>query len=114
MTPTRLPPTGLALRLLLAVGCVLPFTGVAAAVVYFPALAAPGNAGPAPVNEEDERGGEEEVQLRAAHDRRDPPAGPGAGARLPVPKLVFRSPSGPSRPTAADPFNNGLGTHFRC
>lgn len=114
MTFPRTPLTGLALRLLLAAACVMPFTSVASAVVYFPALAAPGNAGPAPVSEEDEREEEEVAEGRAAHDRRAPLDRPRVGTTLPVVRGKLRPFSGPARPTAADPFNNGLGTHFRC
>jgi hypothetical protein len=104
---------GLALRLLLAAACVLPFTGVSAAAAFL--APTPGSTAPVvPVGEEDEREKDEAAKGAAAQERQARATRPGYRPLRPVPRPVSGPTSGPSRPTAADPFRNGLGTPFRC
>jgi hypothetical protein len=110
MTHRRLPTLGFALRLLLTVACVLPFTGVTSASAFVVV----GHAPAGPVTEEDERQEEAVAKERAAHERQQKPGRPGTVILLPVHRSSVLRTSGPSRPTAPDPFNNGLGTPFRC
>lgn len=114
MVCRRLPLFGLALRLLLVAACVLPFSGVASAAPLR-SIAPAGNSPTAPVGPQDEREEEQVSEERAAQKPHDRHPGPFAtSSLLPVLRPVRPSPSGPSRPTAADPFRNGLGTPFRC
>ncbi|MBX9626005.1 MAG: hypothetical protein K2X82_19565 [Gemmataceae bacterium] len=106
---------GLVLRLLLVAGCVL-LAGAPAATASV-GLATPAPAGP--VNEEeDETPRDEAAKPGEADPRSDrrPVRLPPLLGRLP---FAATAPAGhPStalaRPTAADPFRNGLGSPFRC
>jgi len=107
--------TGLALRLVMVAVCLLPFPGVRAVAGV---LAVPASAPlpTAPVNEEDESE-REESEARAADPRAERPFHKSHPFCYLIP--VERSAARPdrsalSRPTAADPFRNGLGSHYRC
>jgi hypothetical protein len=104
------------LRLLVVVGCVLPFAS--------PRVAA-GSAAPlpipvpsAPTNEDDENQREETAEEQTADPRlvRLPNPLPPAADRLA--RLSVHSPLRPTAaragPTSEDPFRNGLGTPYRC
>lgn len=107
-----------ALRLLVAVGCLVPFVGprqVVAAFGVTPVLP-PAPLPFAPVNEEDESQREESAK-EVAHLRPDRHVGHRAARdRLSTadPRGAARARNPVSRPAPADPFRNGLGAHYRC
>jgi hypothetical protein len=114
---------GLTLRLVMVAACVLPLLSprqVAAAFAFLPVSAAPlGHLPAAPVNEEDEneRGSSEERTADPRGERRpDRPrlAEDRFAIVYPARTPSARAPLPPSRPTAEDPFRNGLGSHYRC
>jgi len=100
------------LILWLAVCPMLSATPSSPAAVPFPPSA------PAGENEEEEnscevRSAVEWVAPRRA-DRRAVEPAPSYLALLPLPSRPVPSPTRPTRPTAADPFANGLGSPYRC
>ena len=120
-------PVGLALRLLLVAVCAIPFANPRrlAAALYIPppAVALGGQlpSAPVPVSEEDEIERHGDIRAREAAGRSD--------RRLDHPRnqtnrgysscslkqrLIHLSHFSQLRPTAADPFRNGLGTPIRC
>ena len=103
MTRRRSPILDLALRLLLAAACLLPFTGASSAAAFLRAAPTMNTAPVVPANQEDERE-EAAGEVQAAQERNDRPAPPGSAALLTVPRPTWFPTPGPSRPTAADPF----------
>src|SRR5262249_58011673 len=105
------------LRLLVVVGCVLPFAGprALAAASSLAQLSAP----VAPSNEEDEGEREESDGKRVADPRLDrrPDHSPPTADRLHRPHVHQHSipaPQSRSGPAFDDPFCNGLGSPYRC
>lgn len=113
----RLDLPSLLFRLLLAVGCALPFsTPSALASIVVPS--APDTGTP---QEEDEREKESEKEQEEDAKNRTPDRRPGVAPltarhavrhHIPPSNHSGRDPA--ARPTAADPFRNGLGSPYRC
>lgn len=119
----RLDLTSVLFRLLLAVGCVLPFSDPSV-------LASVSTSPPAEIvgREEDDREKETEKDTETEKEKEEPDAKnrtpdrrPGAAPltarhavrhHVPSSNCSGRDPA--LRPTAADPFRNGLGSPYRC
>lgn len=117
----RSNPFGTVIRLLIAVGCLVPFTGPRQAAAAL-RLSPPVNLGQqlpgSPVEDDEEEQEESLAQKRLADS-----ALPHSGERSRTTPGSWIDPSAVARPTSfaalprpapADPFRNGLGTHYRC
>ncbi|MBX9580062.1 MAG: hypothetical protein K2X87_07100 [Gemmataceae bacterium] len=120
MVRLRIPHLlGLVLRLFLVAGCVPPLAGAPAAVAGLTPPAPVGQSPAAPVNEEEDGNERDEAAKKPEAvqwtDRR-PDRHPPTLGRLPFASTARADhPSTRlARPTAADPFRNGLGSPYRC
>jgi hypothetical protein len=116
---------GLTLRLLMVAACALPFATPKKFAILLgmppPSFSLGGGRIPAaPLTEEDESEREEEVKAREASSRPERRADISRKQSRGNSRLSFKqrpidlSLFAALRPTAADPFRNGLGTPFRC
>jgi hypothetical protein len=116
---------GWALRLLLVAVCAIPFANprrLATALYIPPSTVALGGqlpSAPVPASEEDEIERHGEVRSREASGRSErrqgePRTNLTRGLASLRQRLARQSHFSHLRPTAADPFRNGLGTPFRC